>query len=224
MAPMSGLSSREGRAWLPGLGMAFAILASPFASAAPVGPSSFVRLVAGSLETARLEPALSGAEERELVLSLDGGRSFPVRLTAEIDPADRETTWRVPALPTAHAVLALREGGEGLEERIVATSAEFAIVPDPAAPVEILRFERGEWWTREADEKGPDLPASSLGEAAPDRWKPLGDSLEALEGPARHVIERPAITPCPADRAASLPMPQRLPARSGLSRFLPLRE
>jgi len=80
------------------------------AGASPLlGPGVEGRLAAGRVEVLALGPATAGAEERELVLSLDGGRSFPIRLTGEIGPGDGVVSWRVPALPAEHVVLALRE-------------------------------------------------------------------------------------------------------------------
>jgi hypothetical protein len=165
-----------------------------------------------------------GVDERELVLSLDGGRTFPVRLTREIEPGDRMATWRVPALPTVHAVLALREGGEGLEEKIVATSAEFTIPASPAAPVEELRLRDGEWKTREADPGGSPLPPAGLGEAGSERVKPLEDSPEASEESAHVFLEAPGAFSLPVrDGALRFATgPTSTAPRTG--RFLPLRE
>jgi len=89
---------------------ALAVLLAGSAAAAPLrGPAAVDRIPTGRVEVLALGPATAGAEERELVLSLDGGRSFPIRLTGEIGPGDGVVSWRVPALPAEHVVLALRE-------------------------------------------------------------------------------------------------------------------
>ena len=91
----------------------------------------------------------------ELVLSVDGGASFAVRVTASLDPGRREWEWRVPALPTEHARLLLRTGIDERpdSERGAAVSAEFAIVTPGPVPLEELFPVGGELRTREALEE-----------------------------------------------------------------------
>jgi hypothetical protein len=50
--------------------------------------------------------------EQEISLSVDGGRTFPYRITPRLAYGDRTYTWRVPNLPTDEAVLDLRFGCE----------------------------------------------------------------------------------------------------------------
>jgi hypothetical protein len=108
-------------------------------------------------------------DEMELVLSLDGGRSFPVRVTRRIAPADGGVSWMwiVPSLPAAHARLALRAGVDERDEAetVVGLTEDFAI----AAPVEggfeeLFRVGEEER-TRDALEEPPPprLPESALG-------------------------------------------------------------
>ncbi len=59
--------------------------------------------------------APAGWEEWEAFLSLDGGATYPVRLTPHLDRELRRITFRVPALPTADARLLLRVGDERRE-------------------------------------------------------------------------------------------------------------
>jgi hypothetical protein len=70
-----------------------------------------------TLEWRRTEPWPLGldVEEWEAFLSLDGGRSFPVRLTPHLEADLRAVRVRVPALPTGHAALLLRFGNEKRE-------------------------------------------------------------------------------------------------------------
>ncbi len=193
-------------------------------AAARAGLQPSDRIPAGRIEVVSLEPATSGAEERELVLSLDGGKTFPLRLTGEIGPGDREASWRVPALPTEHAVLALREGDGGFEEEIVAVSAEFSIVPDAGVPAEDIRFREGEWKTREADTARPGLPSSAFG-SAERRYGTLPDDARAsLARPSRALLAIPSVVSVPGRLPAHVPLPGGpfpVPLRSP---FLPLRE
>ncbi|MGE5346658.1 MAG: hypothetical protein ACM3JH_11940, partial [Acidithiobacillales bacterium] len=83
------------------LASALLLLGAGTASAtSSFGPRASAAIRAGDVAAAILEPARGGVRERELVLSLDGGRSFPVRLTAEIGPGDLQALWRIPGLPT----------------------------------------------------------------------------------------------------------------------------
>lgn len=51
--------------------------------------------------------------ELELYLSVDGGATFPFRLTPQLDPRAAFFYWTVPDMPTAAAVLDIRFGCEG---------------------------------------------------------------------------------------------------------------
>jgi len=176
------------------------------------------------METVLLGEANPGVDERELVLSLDGGKTFPLRLTGEIEPGERKVMWRVPALPTEHAVLALREGGEGFEEEIVAVSAEFVIVPGSGVPAEELRLRDGEWKTREADSGVPELPAPSLGKAGPVRMSPLEISLDPCEEPVHALPADPDAAAAPDGTIARSSFSSGASPHSPVTRFLPLRE
>ncbi len=105
-------------------------------------------------------PALGEGAEQELLLSLDGGATFSLRVTPERSTAHRETTFRVPNLPTPHACLGLRIGSAGHPEVLVAWSAEFSITADPVSSGETFRTVRGELATLEA--MGTSLPPLSL--------------------------------------------------------------
>lgn len=115
-------------------------------------------------------------DEAEIVLSLDGGRSYPIRVTPELRPCATRFLWTVPALPTVHARLALRSGFEERDEtetlRIL--SAEFRILRDPDGRVEQLRRHVNEWWI-------PPTPAVLTAE----------DLLEGTMSPANTQISVP---------------------------------
>jgi hypothetical protein len=88
--------------------------------------------------------------EMELVLSLDGGATFPLRLTGELSPGTRRVWWRVPALPTSRAVLGLRVGNDDGDERLVLVTGLFTILGESSTVLDDIRFAHGEWRTREA--------------------------------------------------------------------------
>ena len=90
----------------------------------------------------------SEIDEAEVVLSLDGGRTFPIRVTPELHPCSTRFLWTVPALPTVHARLALRAGSEQRDatETLEILSGEFRILSDPDGRVEKLRRHVNEWW------------------------------------------------------------------------------
>ncbi|HYL06497.1 MAG TPA: hypothetical protein VE075_10680 [Thermoanaerobaculia bacterium] len=56
-----------------------------------------------------------GVEEMELLLSLDGGRHFGVRLTPDLDAERRSWSWRVPPFQSSDARLAIRVNLDGRE-------------------------------------------------------------------------------------------------------------
>jgi len=162
-------------------------------------------------------------EEMELLLSLDGGRSFPLRLTRDLNPRTLALDWRVPALPASHARLALRAGddGEPGDEAILLVSDEFSIAADPDSPLESTLAVRGEWRTREASDSGGTqapiplafgattpvlLPAPELPSAAAPRPRPLAEGSarrcaatleETLTAPARPA--RPTFSRAPGE-------------------------
>jgi len=76
---------------------------------------------------------LAGAEEWEAFLSLDGGETYPVRITPHLDLDLRRVQWRVPAVATESARLLLRVGDERRETEIELPH-RFAIVPAPVPP------------------------------------------------------------------------------------------
>ena len=174
---------RIGRVVASGFAGAF-VLAGGLAAAAPGfdRPSARERLEPGSTVVAAwtLDPdVLRGLDEAELVLSLDGGVTYAVRLTARIPPGARSTAWRVPALPTEHARLALRAGVDeraGTEE-LIFISEPFTIASPGTLPKEELFAVNDEWRTREALEGAPvRAPASTCQSPGPE---PELDPLDA---------------------------------------------
>jgi hypothetical protein len=136
-----------------------AVLAAPAAIAQPtmVSPGAGEALAPGAVIEVRWASlcdvkSLSGTkreiDEAEVVLSLDGGRTFPIRVTPELSPCATHFLWTVPALPTVHARLAVRAGSEERDatETLEILSGDFRILQDPDGRVEKLRRHVNEWW------------------------------------------------------------------------------
>ena len=89
------------------------------------------------------------ADEAELVLSLDGGATFPVRVSHELSPCETRYLWRVPVLATGRARLGVRIGHEGFgeTEKIALVGGEFRIQSDLDGRVQELYRRIAEWWT-----------------------------------------------------------------------------
>ena len=128
-------------------GFAGTALAAPMAQPVElVAPRSGETLVAGS--TAEIEwaplarPTRSsrGVEEWEAFLSLDGGATYPLRITPHLDQDLRRFSWQVPPVPTADARLLLRFGDER-RETMVELPQRFSIVASPVAAAPTLLLE-----------------------------------------------------------------------------------
>ncbi|HKH49127.1 MAG TPA: hypothetical protein VKM72_31050 [Thermoanaerobaculia bacterium] len=111
-----------------------------------VSPRAGATLVVGT--TAELEwaplalfPDLSEVEEWEAFLSLDGGATYPVRITPHLDQDLRRVRWQVPDLPTADASILLRFGDEQ-RETAVELPSRFSIAASPVLPDALLPLAR----------------------------------------------------------------------------------
>ncbi len=175
------------------------------------------------------------ASEVELLLSVDGGRSFPVRLTHELEGNATSYRWRVPRLPAAGARLALRGKIEG-EEVEVGWSAPFSIETPPKSSSlstregeGAIRTVRGElWWVDRAiaGSEGEPPPLSGL-ESSPEEpaYHPArGESIladpavpDGLGRPAAasrgHEPPRLAATPSEANPRPLARVPRPRPLR-----------
>jgi hypothetical protein len=100
-------------------------------------------LAAGSTAEIEWAPAagfaeLPKSEEWEAFLSVDGGATYPVRITPHLDSDLRRFRFQVPPIPTANARLLLRFGDER-RETAVELPERFAITAAPVVgPEEIL--------------------------------------------------------------------------------------
>jgi hypothetical protein len=109
-----------------------------------VAPAAGATLAAGS--TVELEwtagerfARLPEVEEWEAFLSLDGGATYPVRITPHLDQDLRRIRFQVPPIPTPDARILLRFGDERRETAVVLPE-RFAIAPSPALPLALERI------------------------------------------------------------------------------------
>ena len=103
-----------------------------------VAPRAGATLAAGSMADLEWAPRarfaqLQGIEEWEAFLSLDGGATYPVRITPHLDQDLRRIRFQVPAVPTQDARILLRFGDER-RETVVELPERFAITASPLAP------------------------------------------------------------------------------------------
>ena len=110
-------------------------------------PLQGMDLRAGSLAALEWEPlAAFGAldvEEWEAFLSVDGGATYPLRITPHLDSDLQRILWQVPATPTRDARLLLRFGDEH-EETEYEVPLRFAISGRASMGAVIARSTPGE--------------------------------------------------------------------------------
>ena len=134
---------------------------------------------AGEVVELRWSTPPADVEEVEVMLSLDGGRTYDVRISPEIDPRARVWRWRVPNLPSSEARLRLRLGSRRGEREGAPTRA-FTILGASDRPIERRQVHEGHWWD------GPDAFERVVASAS------LGASGESIQSSA-------------PERAAALP-------------------
>jgi hypothetical protein len=110
-----------------------------------LSPGGGEALVAGQLLDVRWSSLPDDVEEMELLLSIDGGRSFVLRLTPQIDPRTGSLGWVVPRVAAAAARLRIRFGRHG-EEIEGEPSAPFSIAVPPLLHQAPFLRRDGEWW------------------------------------------------------------------------------
>jgi hypothetical protein len=139
-----------------------------------------------------------GVEEMELLLSIDGGRHFGVRLTPDLDADRRSYAWRVPPFQSGDARLAVRVNLDG-REVLAGVSDPFRIAAGTAPGGEggaggvkplyqwPMRARGGELWVTgfESGRDEPEGPAELAPAASERRLAPcrLGLALAVPPSP-----------------------------------------
>jgi hypothetical protein len=188
------------------LALVLTVAAHPGAAAAAGAVSLDVPAVvtAGQSVELRWSALPADVEELEIVLSLDGGLTYPVRVSPELEAREGGYRWRVPDLPASRARLMLRMGGEE-GERAGARSREFRIVHAEGVPRPELGFHEGEFWTGLDPLEGP--ARAGLAQDGP-RFEDLPDGVPCT--PPAPVLRAapPESVRAPAMRAAAAVAPQ----------------
>jgi hypothetical protein len=109
-------------------------------------------------------PVGAGPEELELLLSLDGGRTWRVRVSPELPGETVRYVWKVPNLAVADARVRLRVRVDGREIELP-PSESFAIESDPDREPERRLVSEGPWW--EGFEGPGEAPTELAGNGGP---------------------------------------------------------
>jgi len=173
------------------------------AAAAPrlVSPAPGTFVVPGRAARIEIGGAPSGAEEWEAFVSLDGGRTYPLRVTPHLPIAERAFDWTVPALAPGTLRVKVRFGTRGTEREFllegrfdVATgdagdllASEAAALGQPPAPGE----EQTVAWIDRANGRARlVVPAARPGVASTARW--IAGRRAAVPAPKRRErFDRP---------------------------------
>src|ERR1700720_1181761 len=203
----------DGRLRTPLLAFAIGLAAAASAAGGPVVFTPFGgdrTLYAEEIVEVQWTGTPWGVEEMELLLSLDGGRHFGVRVTPDLDAARRSYVWRVPPFPSGDARLAVRVNLEG-REILAGVSESFKIAAGaPRSYLWPMRIHGGELWVT-GDDSGaddPETPFELSPVAAERRLAACWLSLAPVFPPSpRPASSRPAPVPAgEADQgAAALP-------------------
>lgn len=138
-----------------------------------------------------LPPAV---EEVEILLSIDGGRSFPIRVSPQLEVKESGFRWRVPEVGAGQAILRLRLGTRERELE-GPVSRMFRISEAPGASrdegSEAYRFHEGYLWT--GIEPIHDRPPAGV--------RPPEARFETLERCLANAPRDPILLPVPWVRA-----------------------
>ncbi|HEX9162590.1 MAG TPA: hypothetical protein VF980_12870 [Thermoanaerobaculia bacterium] len=132
-------------------------VAMPIAAAASalqpalIEPAAGADLAAGSTAVIAWDAARlpANVEEWEAFLSIDGGRTYPLRLTPHLDQSIRRFQWTVPNTPGAEVTILLRLGDE--KDEVPFTFARRARISGVATALDSLT-------------RPPPIEAAGLGE------------------------------------------------------------
>jgi hypothetical protein len=206
-----------------------------------VSPAAGDELLAGSAVTIAWEELAlpEHTVEWEAFLSLDDGRTWPLRVTPHLDISIRRFTFRVPDLPTREARILLRFGDERREVGMEAPQ-RFAIAPAafPTPRTRVRVLSRGERardgdegvvvWVRGSRSGGDLREVVAWNPVAEMRGvRPAGLLVLPPGAPVspREEIRRPALSLDPAPRPVFRapenrePRPAAVPVRLLIRRF-----
>ena len=142
---------------------------------------------AGELLELEWDGVPAGAEELELILSLDDGATYTYRVTPQLHGRARSYRWTVPNFAAERARIRLRYGTEH-GERDGALSPAFCMLADARAPItrDAVREDRG-WQPAEAR-----VPVSSFAPVGEASLRALREELQAEPTSAGSEFHRPA--------------------------------
>jgi hypothetical protein len=165
-------------------------------AAAPrlLSPTPGAFIAPGRVARIEIGGAPSGAEEWEAFVSLDGGRTYPLRVTPHLPIAERTFDWTVPALAPGALRVRVRFGTRGIEREFILEDG-----------FEVATGDAGDLLASEAAALGqPPAP----GEEQTVAWIDLANGRARLVVPAA----RPGVastTRWIAGRRAAVPAPKR---------------
>lgn len=211
---------------IPGLALAASLFATTAAWAGVGAPPSPLaplpaELRAGETVPLRWSALPAGAEEFEILLSLDDGRTWRVRVTPELDAGGMQYLWRVPDLPAARARLRVRMG-TCRAEIACEPSAAFRIVAASTIAGDLTGDERF------AEDPSP-RPLRGVGASAALAGGAPQVQLERGVTPVLAITPSPATHDAPRGRSMSMPCaPAPAPVTTLINsekapRFVPLR-
>jgi hypothetical protein len=150
-------------------------------------------------------------EEWEAFLSLDGGATYPVRITPHLDRDLRRVTWKVPHLPTRDARLLLRVGDEH-RESVFELPQRFTIAVAPGMPTiagSVLDLQQTVW--RRGEPARPGEPGVLVWVEGSRHGGPTREVVAAEPARAVPALSPPGSAPTPAAVVAEAP-PSGAPA------------
>jgi len=205
---------------LAALALMLALAPAPaFAARGPALAWPGGELTAGQIVELSWGELPAGVGELEILLSLDDGRHYAVRVSPELDARERSFRWRVPLLPAARARLRMRLGSARAEIETEPTEP-FRIVGSLSEPAPQHLVLEGPLWTG-FEPLGSGARQSISPAACVEAADP---STTALETRVRFNVPRPAPAARPpggAEVSSAIGAPPTLDARH--ARLTPLR-
>lgn len=160
-------------------------------------------------------------EECELLLSIDGGRRFPLRISPELEGDAHRYEWRVPNLAVRDAHICLRARVHGREVN-GPIGPRFTLVADASRPREPWWFSEEGWWS--VPEPGAD-PAAHGWRSRENGELRAAAASSPIESPGRATATAPTHRTVPRPSAATHAAPPlSRPDTRSFARFHPPRE